>query len=744
MANMREELTRIGEAVRGSFEAQKRVLSFDEYLALFAAHPYRHSRDASRYMCDCFEHFGAYEVERPWGKVRRFRLFDQEFLAEGEERAMSERLVGHELLQESVFQVLSSFVREGRANRLILLHGPNGSAKSTFALCIMRALENYSTTDEGSLYRFSWIFPRGRDGQTVGFGSTDDGLRPGESFAHLEDHRIDVKMPSELREHPLMLLPSRERRELVQRMYREGNIEGAPPEWIWSGELGHKNKQILEALLTAYRGDMRKVLNHVQVERYYISRRYRVGAVTIGPQMAVDASERQITADRTLNALPASLSSLTLFEPYGELVDAAGGMVEYSDLLKRPLDAWKYLLIAIETGEVPLSFSNLPINSVLLASSNELHLAAFREHPEYNSFRGRLRQVRVPYLLDYQQEQSIYDSQIVPRVRQHVAPHATFVAALWAVLTRLRRPQPERYEDATIGRIAADLTPMEKADLLALGTLPRRLAAEDAKIFRGAIETVYREGDRAADYEGLAGASPREIRMLLLDAASDARYKCLSPIVVLERIATFCQRSDYDFLKQSPERGYHDHAAFVPQIRERWLDRVGEEIRSCTGLVEEAQYLELFNRYVTQVSYWVKSEKHYNRVTGQYEDADEEMMRQVEAMLDASDDFDNFRRNLISIVAAHAIDHPGQTMDYPRIFPRHIETLREATFRDRKEQIQTIAEDVLALLDGSGTLDEERRTQAQETFDRLCERYGYQKSSVSDALGALLRSRFHD
>ena len=30
-------------------------------------------------------------------------------------------------------------------------------------------------------------------------------------------------------------------------------------------------------------------------------------------------------------------------------------MIEFSDLLKRPLDAWKYLLLAIEKGEVALT-----------------------------------------------------------------------------------------------------------------------------------------------------------------------------------------------------------------------------------------------------------------------------------------------------------------------------------------------------------------------------------------------------
>jgi hypothetical protein len=259
-----------------------------------------------------------------------------------------------------------------------------------------------------------------------------------ETYAHLPEGRIDVKMRSPLREHPLLLVPVNERTELVQQAYRGLGLSDAPPLWILRGQLGQKNRQVFEALLTAYRGDLARVLAHVQVERYTISRRYRTGAVTIGPQMAVDACERQVTADTSLNALPASLSSLTMFEPYGELVDASGGLIEYSDLLKRPLDAWKYLLLAIETGEVSLTFSTLPINAVMMASSNELHLNAFKEHPDYHSFRGRIQLVRVPYLRDYRQEQRIYETQIGAHARVHVAPHAMYVAALWAVNVDVR------------------------------------------------------------------------------------------------------------------------------------------------------------------------------------------------------------------------------------------------------------------------------------------------------------------
>src|SRR5205085_8304218 len=184
---------------------------------------------------------------------------------------------------------------------------------------------------------------------------------------HLPDQQIDAKLLLEVRDHPLFLIPIDERKKLLERLHDQGAGAGARllgdgfSDWIVRGELSHKSQTVFEALLSSYNGSYAEVLKHVQVERYFISQRYRVGAVTIGPQMSVDAVERQLTMDRSLASLPASLQAITLYEAKGELIDAAGGVLEFSDLLKRPLDAFKYLQLSVETGEVALTQQNVQL-----------------------------------------------------------------------------------------------------------------------------------------------------------------------------------------------------------------------------------------------------------------------------------------------------------------------------------------------------------------------------------------------
>ncbi|MGB5222542.1 MAG: serine protein kinase PrkA, partial [Polyangiales bacterium] len=124
-------LEAIREDVKARFEAQKRVLSFREYLALVQDHPRRHTRDAARYLKDSMDFFGSYEVQRPAGTRRRWKVFDLELGRENSghqaELKLRDRLAGQEAAQASFYRILDGFEREGRANRLVLMHGPNGS-----------------------------------------------------------------------------------------------------------------------------------------------------------------------------------------------------------------------------------------------------------------------------------------------------------------------------------------------------------------------------------------------------------------------------------------------------------------------------------------------------------------------------------------------------------------------------------------------------------------------------------------
>jgi predicted Ser/Thr protein kinase len=738
-------LTQTAGELRESFARNRRVMSFGEYFSLFGADAGRQVRSAAQYVRDVFDHFGTELVRTPRGVMTRWKLFDCPW------DAGKDALVGQEEVQAAVYRLVSNFAREGRTNRLILLHGPNGSAKSTFVASLQRAMEHYSTLDEGALYRFNWIFPSQKLTKSgIGFGGGGFEASGGapETYAYLEDEFIEAKIVDEMRDHPLLLVPRGKRRELIeQRLGAEIKAGFRPADYLLRGDLSHRNRQIFEALLSSYHGDLAKVLRHVQVERFFVSRRYRQAAATVEPQLAVDARSRQLTMDRSLASLPPALQSLTLYEYQGELVDGNRGVIDFADLLKRPLESYKYLLGTVEQGRVSLDVASLELDTIFIGSSNEGYLSAFKEIPEFQSFKGRMELVRVPYLLDYKVERKIYDAQIRAAHAEsgkHVAPHVAWVTALWAVLTRMKKPLGEKY-GKNLTEIVGRLGPLEKALLYAENVTPEGLSTDQHRELVGGIEKIARESDSYPNYEGRTGASPREMKLLIMNAAQSPKYACLSPFAIFDELEDLVRGvTVYDFLKQEPlPGGFHENKKFIFQVRDKLIDRIDEEVRTSMGLAEERRYIDQFERYITHASYWVKREKVPNPITGRDEDPDEEMMGGIERILETSNRREEFRREVISRIGAWSIDHPRQRPDYEAIFPRPIAALRESFFDDRKKQVRKINDDLLILLtDGPAKMQPEAAAAAQTTLGALKTRFGYCDNCAKDAVLALIRKRY--
>ncbi|TVR02237.1 MAG: serine protein kinase PrkA [Deltaproteobacteria bacterium] len=736
----------LATSMQESFETHRRILSFPDFLEQVAEHPRRFSRSAAQYVLDALDHFGTSTLERGGQDVRRWSCFDAPF------DGGRDKVVGNEAIQAEVIRHLRNFEREGRINRLLLLHGPNGSAKSSLVSCMMRALEAFSHADEGAIYRFNWIFPSSAtEGGRIGFekrgAESEERL---DSFAYLEEGRIDARLAGEYNDNPLFLLPTEQRVAfLEERLAAAGETGFVLSDTIRHGQLGHRSRQVFEALLSSCRGDLRAVLRHVQVERFFISRRYREAAVTVEPQLRVDAAVRQLTADRSLAALPSALQNQTLFEVFGPLAEGNRGIIEYNDMLKRPMDANKYLLSTSEKGTVSLDTGILQLDAVLMATANETYLEAFKQQPDWSSYKGRIELVRMPYLLDYRAEEQIYDDLLEAlALDKPVAPHTTHVLALWAVLTRLRRPAADGLDDAIRG-VVADLQPLRKALLYADADLPAGLNGEQQNKLRAAIPDLAQKGAEGPHYEGRYGASPREMKQLLLSTAH-GEGETLSPVRLLEALRHFIRDvSVYEWLRIEPDGSYHQPAAFIDQVREHYLDRVMREAREATGLVDEDEYLRVFQRYVQHAKHWLSGEKIDEPGSRASVPADERMLEEVEQALGREEEARSFRSGLIHRVAAFRIDHPDDEVELARIFPAFVDRLREDYYARKALEVKRQVEALLAITDrqderAAEALDRGQREQADRMLECLCSRFGYVEATAREAMALLFQERLSE
>jgi len=231
----------------------------------------------------------------------------------------------------------------------------------------------------------------------------------------------------------------------------------------------------------------------------------------------------------------------------------------------------------------------------------------------------------------------------------------------------------------------------------------------------------------------------------LLDAAQSQAHACLSPLAVLKGLEALCARKEeFEWLAlDAKEGGYHDVKLFLAELRERLSSAWEHEMYAASGVVEEGRYEELFERYVQHVSVWVKRERIRNKVTGELEEPDENMMREVEKLLDLKGDAAEARRGVIGAIAAWAIDHPGEKIDPKVVFPGSIARMRDAVFAGKRGVIVKLVRDITTFVrDGGSGLDDARRAEVRGVLDRLASMFGYCDACAADAAASLAATRF--
>lgn len=726
-------LDRIARSVAERFAGDRRLLTFAELLDEFAGDPYLLARNAEQYLRDAIDHFGTYSVPGIGGPVTRWRLFD------GDPADGMPALIGQEDSQRDVVETISAAAREGRLDRMLVLHGPNGSGKSSLVELLQWGLETYSHERAGALYALRWIFPKApAEGAGLGFG----GSRREEeeaSYALLDPEHVAARVVCELRCNPLFVVPDSERPALL-----DAALESRPERraesfrHLLGGNLCPRCKQVYESLLSAYHGDWQRLVRHVQVERIFVSRRFRSGAVVTQPQGTADAQLRMMSADASLAGLPPYLQSQALFEVVGDLADANRGILEFSDFLKRNLELSKYLLQTTEKGFVTVGNRLLELDVVFLATANERHLEAFKQLPEFASFQARMAFVRVPYLREQNKEVVVYRAIAQEMARsRHVAPHIAEICALFAVLTRLHRPRKENYAPA-VQSIVHELSPLEKSLLYADGIVPERLDGTQARELRALVPTLRDEYRHDPWYEGRVGASVREMRAALMGAAVRKESACISPTALLEELRDMISDpSLYRFLQVEAQGTYHDAAALLRAVTHQLGLWILADVQDAMALVPEGEYDRRFDAYFQHVVAKIQGSTVLDPNTGGRVPADDRLLESVERLLPIAGDIAAYRRDLVSRIGAYALDHPEQKpIDFRKLFPDLYAAMRRNFFEDRRGLVEKVQRHVL--LYGSPAFDDlaaaDRKAAARTMENLTSERRGYCAHCAKDAV----------
>ncbi len=648
------------------FQEQNWEGSFEDYLQTVRDNP-RVTRTAFQRVYDMILSHGKTEYIDNKKRLVRYHFFSDEKFGG------KDAIYGLDVPLMKLVNVFKSAAQGyGTERRVLLLHGPVGSSKSTIARLLKKGMEEYSKTPEGALYTFGWNVQK-KGGETE-------------------------LMPCPMHEEPLHLIPM----EWRERILRDITPAGSPFEIPLGGELCPACRYVFREKMQEYKGDWTRVVESVRVRRLILAEKDRVGIGTFQPKDEKNQDSTELTGDINYRKIAeyGSDSDPRAFNFDGEFNVSNRGIIEFVEVLKLDVAFLYDLLGASQEHKIkPKKFPQTDIDEVILGHTNEPEYKKLQNNEFMEALRDRTVKIDIPYITKLSEEVKIYEKDFNSRrIRgKHIAPHTLEMAAMWAVLTRLEEPKKH------------NLTVLQKLKLYNGKTLPN--FTEDN------IKELRKEALR----EGMEGISPRYVQDKISNAlVSDKGEGCVNPFMVLNELEaglkTHSLISSEEIRKQYRE--------LLTVVKAEYEDIVKNEVQRAISADEDA-IAKLCGNYIDNIKAYTQKEKVRNKYTGQYEEPDERLMRAIEEKIDIPDSRkDDFRREIMNYIGALAVE--GKTFNY-RTNERLHKALELKLFEDQKDSIK-----LKNLV--SSVVDKDTQEKIDVVKDRMTKNYGYCEICSTDVL----------
>jgi serine protein kinase len=638
-----------------------------QYLGLVSESP-KILRNAFQRIYDMIISYGVEDYTENKEKLFRYKFFSDP------DNDGKDAVYGLEKPLMHLVNIFKSASRHyGTERRVLLLHGPVGSAKSTIVRLLKKGLETYSKTREGAVYTFAW---------------------------HLPDERGEEGVQScPMHEEPLHLIPKEIRFSFIEGL--NAKLNGSAKINV-DGDLCPFCRFNYRNLMHRYAGDLRKVLDHVSVHRLVLSEQDRVGIGTFQPKDEKNQDSTELTGDLNYRKIATygSDSDPRAFNFDGEFNVANRGLIEFVEVLKLDV-AFLYDLLGASQEHVikPKKFPQTDIDEVIIGHTNEPEYKKLQNNEFMEALRDRTVKIDVPYITRLSEELKIYQKDYKPEKVQskHIAPHTLEMAAMWATLSRLEEPKK------------ANLTLLQKLKLYNGKTLP------------GYTEENIKELKDNAEREGMEGISPRYIQDKISNAlVSEDADGCVNPFMVLNMLESGL---DHHSLIKSEEQKKR-FRELLTVVKDEYSEITKNEVQRAICADEEA-IKRLCANYIDNIKAYTQKEKVKNKYTGEYEEPNEQLMRSIEEKIEIPESRkDDFRREIMNYIGALAIE--GKTFNYTTN-ERLNRALELKLFEDQKDTIK-----LTSLV--SKVMDAETQEKIDVVKHRLINNYGYCEVCATDVL----------
>ncbi len=456
-------------------------------------------------------------------------------------------------LANRLLKLADSFKEGTQQNKIYVFVGPPGSGKSTFVNNLLRRFEEYTRLPEGLTYELLWRIDETKLGPRL---STEIKEALEEYFSKVKQKPgaskpslIEIPCPSH--DHPITVIPKEQRAEVMESLVAGDSkikiFNKKEYEWIFKKSCCTICNSLYNALSSKLESPS-DIFNMIFAKRYQYDRRLGTGISVYNPGDK-DPERAIYTNDAIHDDLTNIFRDSNLVEyVYSRYAKTNNGIFVLMDIKGYNEKRFEDLHGIISEGTHKVDDIEENVNSLFIAVMNpeDKEKIANKE-----SFKDRIKEINVNYILNYIEETKIYCNAFGPQIKNRFLPEVLHNFAKIIISARLNT-----HSDAMKKWIKNPRQYAKYCDdnllLLKLSIynnmIPAYLSDEDRRSFSKEIRT---EIINESELEGLRGFSGRESINIFNEFYNEVRKKFLDTdgvkkhiLITMDHIKEFFEKHD--------------------------------------------------------------------------------------------------------------------------------------------------------------------------------------------------------
>ncbi len=672
----------------------REAIKFESFLNLIQERPEFYLRDIFQFFYDMIFYF-----VKP--KKKNKNTFKNDSFQEYDFDALFVENCENPFFADPVFserfiELVKTFKKRTLQNHLILFEGPPGSGKSTFLNNLVSKVEDYARSEEGALFKTYWkinipeiLQALERYGFSNVYFEEDQ-----QNFSNIPEIKKDINKRQSLDfscprfDHPILQIPKNLRHDFLDKLiqdkkFKKRLFEDTEFEWIFKDNPCNICLSLYDILYDRLH-DETKVFDMIFARRAVFRRLFGVGVSVYNPSDPIFLEPKtNIFVQEYLRTL---LRTDNIEFIYSDLALTNNGIYALMDIKEKNLERLRRLHGIISDGIHKVGTIEERIKSMFIGLVNPEDKDKFEGIP---SLKDRIIYVKIPYVLDYKTEISIYKDKFGEEIQKLFMPHVLEVFSKLIIATRLEKGSK------ALKRWISEPLKYDKFldnDYLILKLfiysreIPNWLDDSDVKKLDAELfNEIYRE----SEFDGFKGISGRQSLQLFSEFLE--KYSDEHQIFTLDKVISFFVNSE------SPDAVNIPQSLFV-LLSNDYDYTVTQEVKESIYFYNKEEIENQIANYLYTINFDI-GDKVLCPFTGEELEVSEESFRAFESSILGANaspfEMKKFRKEnqhiYVNTTLAQEINVQGKdirnTQQFKNLYKRFTNSLKESALSPFSENI---------------------------------------------------------